>query len=325
MKKIIIIFILSIPAITFAQDPIFTQFFMIPESLNSSFTGGKKTTRAGIIHRTQWPGVNFSINTQFAYVDNWFEEVNSGIGISVLNHKETSTRYNFTQVNLNYAYELQLSYDWFVRPSLSFGVGSKDFGFQNLLLEDQINIFQGIINPTSADPINLSENKLFFDFNSSVMFYNEDSWVGLSLRHLNRPNISMTFENQEPLDIFMSLHASIFIPTDGRYRYRDDFKVYALLNAMMQNQYNRLDFGAKMEVDRFSFAVLAATNPIQSDPNSHFLTSINAFMGLEWEGFTFGYSYDFNVTDIGRTGGVYELSVIYDFGNNRNCFGCPNY
>lgn len=321
MKRIIAILLISIPSLVLSQDPIFTQFFMIPETLNTSFTGGKKTTRAGIIHRTQWPGINFSINTQFAFVDNWFEEVNSGLGISVLNHKETSTRYNFTQVNLNYVYEIQISNEWYFRPSLSFGFGTKDFGFQNLLLEDQINIFQGIINPTSSDLINLSENRLFFDFSSSFMVYNENSWVGLTLKHLNKPNISMTFEDQQPLDLFMSLHASIYIPTS----YRSEAKFYGLINAMRQSEYNRLDFGSKLEYDRFSFALLAATNPLKQNANSHFLTSINAFMGMEWEGFKFGYSYDFNTSNIGRTGGVYELSISYDFGNDDNCFGCPDY
>ena len=94
---------------------------------------------------------------------------------------------------------------------------------------------------------------------------------------------------------------------------------------MMQGAYNRFDLGAKYEMDRFSFGLLAATNPIKTDPNSHFLTSINAFVGMDWEGFRFGYSYDFNVTEIGRTGGVYELSISYDFLNNDNCFGCPDY
>ena len=81
MKKYIVILTLLSFVKVFAQDPIHTQFFMIPETLSSSFTGAKKSTRAGIIHRTQWPGLNFSLNTQFAFVDNWFEEVNSGIGI----------------------------------------------------------------------------------------------------------------------------------------------------------------------------------------------------------------------------------------------------
>ena len=54
--------------------------------------------------------------------------------------------------------------------------------------------------------------------------------------------------------------------------------------------------------------LLAATNPARNNPNSHFLTSINAVAGIAWEGFRFGYSYSFNMSDIGRDGGVYELS-----------------
>ena len=191
----------------FSQDPIHTQFFMMPETLSSSFTGAKQSTRAGIIHRTQWPGLNFSINTQFAFVDNWFEEVKSGIGISVLNHQETTTRYNFTQVNLNYAYQFPITDDWNVRPSISMGYGSKNFGFQNLVLEDQINIFSGIINANSIDPINLNESVRFIDFSASVLFNSENSWVGLTLKHLNKPNIFCSsnffkFSKSKLIDLF---------------------------------------------------------------------------------------------------------------------------
>ena len=322
MKRIIILILLVSQIKGVAQDPIYTQFFMVPETLSSSFTGAKQSTRAGIIHRTQWPGLNFSINTQFAFIDNWFEEINSGVGISVLNHKETTTRYNFTQVNLNYAYQFPISEEWNVRPSISVGYGAKDFGFQNLVLEDQINIFSGIINVNSIDPINLNETIRFLDFSASVLFNSDNSWVGFTLKHLNKPNISMEMEGQDDLEMFISLHSSLYIPFGD---YRSDNKLFVLANGMMQGAYNRFDLGAKYEMDRFAFGLLAATNPVKTDSNSHFLTSINAFVGMDWEGFRFGYSYDFNVTEIGRTGGVYELSVSYDFLNNDNCFGCPDY
>jgi hypothetical protein len=64
MKKFLTITLILTCLKGLAQDPIFTQFFMVPETLSSSFTGAKQSTRAGIIHRTQWPGLNFSINTQ---------------------------------------------------------------------------------------------------------------------------------------------------------------------------------------------------------------------------------------------------------------------
>ena len=322
MKKYIVILTVLVCFKGYAQDPIHTQFFMIPETLSSSFTGGKQSTRAGIIHRTQWAGLNFSVNTQFAFADNWFEEISSGVGISVMNHQETTTRYNFTQVNLNYAYQFSISDEWNVRPSISVGYGAKDFGFQNLLLEDQINSFTGLINANSIDPINLEESIRFIDFSASVLFNNENSWIGLTVKHLNQPNISMSFEGQASLEMFMSLHGSLYIPTGG---YRSKNKLFVLANAMQQGTYSRLDLGAKYELDRFSFALLAATNPNKVDPKSHLLTSVNAFVGMDWEGFKFGYSYDFNMSDIGQTGGVYELSISYAFLNNYKCFGCPDY
>ena len=281
MRKFLLLIVVLIYFEGFSQDPIHTQFFMVPETLSSSFTGAKQSTRAGIIHRTQWPGLNFSINTQFAFVDNWFEEVRSGIGVSVLNHKETTKRYNFTQVNLNYAYQFPITDDWNVRPSISVGYGSKNFGFQNLVLEDQINIFSGIINANSIDPISLNESVRFIDFSTSVLFNSENSWVGMTLKHLNKPNISMELDGQESLEMFFSIHASLYLPF-GKYRnYRNSNKLYLLANAMQQGPYNRFDLGTKYQMERFSFGLLAATNPIKSDQNSHFLTSINAFVGMD--------------------------------------------
>ena len=78
-----------------------------------------------------------------------------------LNHHESITRYNFTQVNLNYAYHVQLSDGWYFFPSISAGFGIKDYAFDNLLLEDQILIKSGIINVNTDDPFMFNENVSF--------------------------------------------------------------------------------------------------------------------------------------------------------------------
>ena len=125
---VIILFVFSISAK--AQDPVFTQYFLVPESLNPGFTGFMETTNIGLLHRTQWPDLNFKVDTEYAFYNTWLDEMNSGVGISVLNHRENYTNYNFTQVNLNYAYRVQLNDDWYFRPSISAGFGIKSFGFQ---------------------------------------------------------------------------------------------------------------------------------------------------------------------------------------------------
>ena len=52
-----------------AQDPIFTQYFLVPESLNPAFTGTLVTGYMGIIHRSQWPNENRRIDTDYAFIN----------------------------------------------------------------------------------------------------------------------------------------------------------------------------------------------------------------------------------------------------------------
>ena len=59
-----------------SQDPIFTQFYNVPEYLNPSFTGGGEGSQIGIINRTQWFGLNYGLNSQFFYFDGYLENIN---------------------------------------------------------------------------------------------------------------------------------------------------------------------------------------------------------------------------------------------------------
>lgn len=323
MKRILLILILIVCTRSFSQDVAFTQSFMIPESINPSFSGFYQTTKAGLLYKNQqWSGFNFNLNSQFIYFDDWYPTLNSGIGISLINHQETVTNYSLKQVNLSWAYDVQIDYDWHFRPSISVGFGFKDYGFDNLLFEDQINVFQNIINSNTFDPIALNENVRYFDFGASFLFNNDYSWIGLTLRHLNRPNVSMVSQGDAPLDIFVSLHASLELPV---LNYNDDNSIFLITNFMMQGKYDRFDLGLQYVFDRFSVGLTAATNPIQTSEKSHFVTSINPVIGMAWEGFKFGYSYDFNLSRIGGDGGISEFSISYDFLNNKECFGCPDW
>ncbi|MFV5700883.1 PorP/SprF family type IX secretion system membrane protein [Flavobacterium sp. XS2P12] len=311
-----------------AQDPIFTQYFMVPETLNPGFTGFLETTNAGILHRTQWPDLNFRVDSDFGFINTWLENANSGIGVSVLNHREKFTNYNFTQVNLNYAYRVQLNDDWFFRPAIEMGFGNKSYGFQNIVLEDQINIGQGTINTSSVDPLLLNDKVTFFDFSAGMLLNNENAWFGLSLKHINKPNISFSNTGNVPLGMFFSANAGYeFLLGD----YIDityfpyETKMLLTSNYMHQGEYSRFDLGTGLVFKKFFFGVSAATNPGKKADNSHFLTSVNAFGGLQYEHFKFGYSHDFSTSKIGQTGGIYELSVTYQFDLKVKCFGCPNY
>ena len=91
-------------------------------------------------------------------------------------------------------------------------------------------------------------------------------------------------------------------------------------NYMQQGEYNRLDISTIIKLDKLMLGATAVTNPAKNNSNSHLLTSINTFVSLELEQLRFGFSYDINTTNIGRTDGVYELSITYLAG----CLICKN-
>lgn len=311
-----------------AQDPIFTQYFLVPETLNPGFTGFMETTYTGIIHREQWPDLDLKIDTDYVFLNTWDEKRNSGYGFNILNQRENATNYNFTQINANYAYKVKISDDWDFRPAIEVGFGLKSFAFQNLVLQDQINIRTGIINTNSIDPLVRNDKISFFDASAGMVFNTENMWIGLSMKHLNKPNISFAEDGNLPLSTFFSLSTGYeFLLAnyiDVQF-FPYATKMFVTSNYMQQGRYNRLDMGASILFEKMFFGATAVTNPAKNGTSGKLLSSVNLFTGLQYEHLRLGIAYDLNTSKIGKTGGIYELSLTYQFNLDKKCFGCPNY
>ncbi|WP_081817040.1 PorP/SprF family type IX secretion system membrane protein [Polaribacter sp. Hel_I_88] len=319
MKRVLVLFFVFTSMVCYAQDVIFSQAFLVPETLNSSFTGSLRSTKVGSLYRSQWRNNAFKTNSNYAFFDTWLERYKIGIGVSFLNQTESISSYSFNQVNFNYSMAFQLNDTWFFRPSISAGLGLKNYGFQNLLLGDQINLNTYAINTSSIDPAILRSQRNFFDFNSSLLFNNADSWIGLTVRHLNRPNISLTENGNVPLDMFWSVHAKYYLPLleNERTLFNRKSKIYLLSNFMMQGPYNRLDVGGQYVFEnQFSLGITAGLTPLKDEYTTSLVSAVSTFVGFRWQGFRFGYSYDFNTTNLLNTGGIHEFSVSYDFDIN---------
>ena len=319
MKKIIFLLFIIASGHVYAQDVIFSQNFLVPETLNTSFTGAIRSTKVGAVYKSQWRNAALKTNSNYVFIDTWFEGFKTGVGISFLNQTESISSYTFNQVNLNYAMTFQISDKWQFRPSMSAGFGMKNYGFQNLLLEDQINLNTSVINTSTIDPLSLNEQRNFFDFSSSILFNNEDSWVGLTVKHLNKPNISLTENGNVPLDLFWSVHTKYYLSFLENFRtyYANKSKIYVLSNFMMQDNFNRLDVGMQYVFDdQVSFGITGSSSPLNKAENSSLINSVTTFLGVRWQGFRYGYSYDFNTTNLVNTGGIHEFSISYDFNIN---------
>lgn len=325
-SKITLVFLLLFAIESKAQDPIFTQYYLVPETLNPAFTGIANTWNAGLIHRRQWPDGNRKMDTQYAYANTVVSD-EIGLGMTVQNHNEVFTNYNYFKLNTAFSYRVDINYDWRLRLGLEAGLGRKDFGFDNLLLEDQININTGAISPTTVDP-GLGEygNKInFFDVSAGFTIDQEFAWFGVAVKHLNRPNITFRENGNTPLDMFFSVHGGYYFeflnsPTN---LIPEESTLLLTANYMRQGQYNRLDLGTVMDFGQLGFGVIVATNPEGKSTNSHFVSSVNPVATFKLSEFTFGYSYDWNVSKLGRTQGVHELKLIWQ--SSRRCDKCEYY
>lgn len=326
LQKFIVSITLFMSLLANAQDPIFTQFYLIPETINPAFTGVSNAWSAGVIHRRQWPNGNTKIDTQFAYLNNLVtDEV--GLGLTVQNHNEVFTNYNYFKVNGTFSYIVELSSEWRLRLGAEAGYGRKDFNFSNLLLEDQIDVNTGTIGQGSIDPgvLNNNNNINFFDATAGFAFDAEKTWIGVAIRHLNRPDISFRENGNVPLNMFLSIHGGHYFEFNNSPSslIPEGSSLLLTANYMRQSQYNRLDIGTIFETNTIGIGVLFATNPERRSDNGHLLTSINPIMSVKVGEFIFGYSHDFNTSKFRRNQGIHEFSLIWQFG--RDCSRCNNY
>ncbi len=309
-----------------AQDPIFTEFFLVPETMNPGFTGYENTWHAGLLHRRQWPDGNRRIDTDYAFVNNMVTDV-AAVGLTIMNHQEQFTNYNYFQANGVYSYYISLNDEWGITPGLEVGYGRKNYNFANLLLEDQIDTGTGAISGGSIDPgVQNYSNKIdFMDISAGFVINSEKAWIAGSLKHLNRPDISFTENGNVPLEMFLSVNGGYYFQLDNSPSslFPEDSRVIVMANYMRQSEYNRLDFGCAFEVGFFTIGALAVTNPERKSSNSHFLTSVNPVATFALGEFRFGYSYDLSTSRLGKTHGVYELSLIWT--SSHTCASCDNY
>lgn len=325
-----------------AQDPIFTQYYLVPETLNGAFTGTINTLNTGILHRTQWPDGSRRLDTDYAFVNgsvgNLTEDSrpydsnlqNIGLGMTILNQHEVFTNYNYTQVNGVFSLNLDLDNiysGWRIILGLEGGYGTKNFNFKSLLFEDQINSGDGTILGGSSDlkTLNIKDRINFFDLSSGFLLYSNEMWIAASLKHLNKPNIAFATDGQVPLEMFFSVQSgyAIGLNQNPRFDFPADSKIVLTSNFMKQSEYNRWDFGTVGHFKPFIVGVMAATNPFMKSESSHLLTSVNLFGSVNINKLTFGYSYDINTTKMSNTQGVHEFSLTWQIG--RECKRCNNW
>ena len=127
---IVLLFLMVLQFPSWAQDPIFSQFFAAPLQLNPAFTGTSFAPRVTFNYRNQyanWLGGSAYSTYSVAY-EQPIESLNSGFGLMLLGDSAGQGIYKTNRASAFYSYRVQMNDDLGVK-----------FGVQAGLIQTRIN------------------------------------------------------------------------------------------------------------------------------------------------------------------------------------------
>lgn len=317
-----------------AQDPHFSQFFSSPLTLNPAFTGKfNGELRAAGNYRNQWPTINRAYQTgtasvdfhilqkRIAYTDTW------GVGLMGYTDKSADGAVSFNYFSLSTAFHKGLDEDGFHQIGTGFQVTYSNMyiNTSSLKFEDQLTPlgFTGVTNEVFN---NATLNSNYVDVNAGLIYTastteQNNFYAGVSLYHINRPKQEFTGVDYL-LNPRATLHAGGYFPVGAT----TTLHLSGLYSS--QAKANETVVGGAME---FAVGSPDAVSPVNFYAGGwiRFGDALIPFIGLEFDDFRIGTSYDINVSQLktaSQSRGGIELSLIYIKRNSESKgLPCPKF
>jgi len=308
-----------------AQDPIYSQFYNATLQMNPALAGISDGARFSLNYRNQWPLVadgSAAYTTYSASYDQYFSKYSSGIGILVLGDNAGGGLVNTNRVGLFYSYNLRVQDGLYLKAGIEAGFIQTRYGWDKFVFGDQLDPRFGsmtgggtVIPSKEVRPDDDSETS--FDVSFGTVLYSEKFYAGVSLKHMNRPGISILGINEDAFDglpMRWSFH--------GGYQFKlNSPNTYIMPNILYarQGDFSQLNFGAYVNIN----ALFVGGWYRHAGSNSD---AIIASVGVKKGIFKIGYSYDYTISDLGiQNGGAHEIGLIINAGegiNDRNYNDC---
>ena len=297
-----------------AQDPQFSQWYAAAQYLNPALTGNTHQDRIALNYRLQWPGVQPGYETYMAAYDHRFSTAPVGMGAMVLRDKAGSSGLTSTTIGMSYSYEARINYKRAIRGGVRLGYTMRGVNPDGYLFADQIIRDNA---PQTIEP-NLVPRTNYLDLAGGLMYYSESFWAGVSVNHLNKPNMSLMVDGQAPLERRMSVHAGYRFPIDGqRTVAKSETRMTIATHYKMQGKWDQLDLGAYADHHQFTAGLWYRGLPIVKayKPGYGNNEAVILMIGYQTENqLRFVYSYDITISKLTmRSAGAHEISLIYEW------------
>ena len=311
-----------------AQDAQFTQFYAAPMYLNPAFTGVTYEHRFVANYRNQWPGISKTYQTYMASYDYNMSDINSGLGITVMQDRAGTAGLTHTQFGVNYAYHFKVSKLAEIRMGANLNYNMKRLDFSKLKFNDQITTGSSISNEAAN-----YEQLNFMDFAAGALLNSTEYWLGFSAKHLTQPNSSLTGD-RVPLPLSLSLH--------GGYRFiieqkSKEIKRYfsPAFNYRHEQKYDQLDIGVYYYHLPLNVGLWYRGLPFKTyAPTYSSREAIAVLVGFDITEYNLrvGYSYDITISKLGISNslGAHEISLVYEIAKRKKktrrvLVSCPKF
>jgi type IX secretion system PorP/SprF family membrane protein len=313
-----------------AQDQHFTQFFASPLTLNPALTGtfdGKY--RVALIYRDQEPYRTFAgaIDLRFNLGQRARQYKDAfGVGVVFYNDQIPSVGYSNNNINITGGFHKSLNKEnnQFLSIGIETGIAQRNFNYESFSFEDQFAGASGYTNPTGE--ILPPNNYAFADFGVGLNYTYSPRrktaiYAGAAMHHVFEPELSFYNDPDEPelsnsnkLYRKYSAYVNFSIPFgEGAVRFQPRALLYS------QGPHIALNTGANFRIllDDISGTALhigSWVRPVGNNEETFDLDAVVGMVGLEYQNFLLGISYDARVDAIGnarKQNGAFEISVAY--------------
>lgn len=299
MKRVTIILgtlaILSINFIYSQQDPQYTQYMYNMHIVNPAYAGSEGTLNIGLLHRTQWVGLDGAPKTTVAAINAPIKK-NIGLGLSVFADEIGPVKEQNAFVDVSYT--IQTSDYGNLAFGLKGGFTFLDAQLSTLDLGDDIpdDVFDNDINDSYAN------------FGAGAFYYTDHFYAGLSM-----PNMLNQFHLNRKGGVISSASEKMhyYLTSGYVFEMNDNLKLKpsVLLKGVE---------GAPLSIDLAGNVLI--NNKFELGVSWRIDDSLNALMNIEVaNGFRIGYAYDYTLSNLGDfNSGSHEVILLITISNSRN-------
>jgi len=274
------------------QLPITSQYIFNDYLINPAVGGSEDYTPIALSIRSQWSGLKNAPETQFLSGHTKLGE-KVGVGGYIINDQTGPV--NEIGAQISYSYHLTITEN----SKLSFGIGG--MFFNHSINRSKLNFDE----PGDAALDNIGRNSISPDASFGILYYSKKYKIGLSV-----PQIFQS-----------SMYDKSTITKPNRL----------VRHYFLYGEYN-FTINDNFDVQPSSLVKYVVAAPVQIDINVkgiyqqkywigfsyRYQTSFVTMIGMDYNQFKFGYSYDYTLTDIKNfSNGTHEIYLSYILNKKR--------